>query len=57
LIEKGDAAQAAAEGENALRLSDGVVTDAAIRYQLIRAYRQSGMPEKAAAHAEPSSGS
>ena len=27
------------------------MTDAAIRYQLIRAYRQSGMPEKAAEHA------
>src|SRR5450759_2554686 len=33
-----DAAQAAAEGQTALRLSDGVVMDAAIRYQLVRAY-------------------
>jgi len=52
LLKKGDAAQAAAEGEIALRLSDGVVTDTAIRYQLVRAYRQNGMPDKAAMHAE-----
>ena len=51
LLKKGDASQAAAEGETALRLSEGVVTDAAIRYQLIRAYRRSGMPDKAALHA------
>jgi tetratricopeptide (TPR) repeat protein len=51
LLKKGDAAQAAAEGEMALRLSDGVVTDTAIRYQLVRAYRQTGLPEKAAMHA------
>jgi len=51
LLKKGDAAQSAVEGETALRLSDGVVTDAAIRYQLIRAYQQSGMEEKAATHA------
>jgi tetratricopeptide (TPR) repeat protein len=47
LLKKGDAAEAAAAGETALRLSDGVVTDAAIRYQLVRAYRLSGMPDKA----------
>jgi tetratricopeptide (TPR) repeat protein len=52
LLKKGDAAQAAAEGEAALRLSDGVVTDTAIRYQLVRAYRQNGIPDKAAMHAE-----
>jgi tetratricopeptide (TPR) repeat protein len=52
LLRKGDAAQAAAEGETALRLSEGVVTDAAIHYQLIRAYRQSGMADRAAMHAE-----
>jgi tetratricopeptide (TPR) repeat protein len=51
LLKKGDALQAAAEGETALRLSEGIVTDAAIRYQLIRAYRESGMPDKAASHA------
>ncbi len=52
LLQKGDAAQAAAEGETALGLSEGVVTDAAIHYLLIRAYRQSGMPDRAAVHAE-----
>jgi tetratricopeptide (TPR) repeat protein len=52
LLKKGDAAQAAVEGESALRLSEGVVTDAAIHYLLIRAYRQSGMPDRAALHAE-----
>ncbi len=52
LLKKNDAAQAAIEGETALRLSEGVATDAAIHYLLIRAYRQSGMPEKAAFHAE-----
>ncbi len=52
LLKKGDAAQAAAEGEAALALSEGVVTDAAIHYLLIRAYRQSGMPDRAAIHAE-----
>jgi tetratricopeptide (TPR) repeat protein len=51
LLKKGDAVQAAAEGETALRLSEGVVTDAAIRYQLVRAYRQAGMQEKAETHA------
>jgi tetratricopeptide (TPR) repeat protein len=51
LLKKGDAAQAAIEGETALRLSDGVVTDAAIRYQLIRAYRQAGLMDKAEMHA------
>jgi tetratricopeptide (TPR) repeat protein len=52
LLKKSDAVQAAVEGESALRLSDGVVTDGAIHYLLIRAYRQSGMPERAAVHAE-----
>ena len=51
LLKKGEAAQAAAEGEKALGLSEGVVTDASIHYLLIRAYGQSGMPEKAAFHA------
>ena len=51
LLKKGDATQAATEGETALRLSEGVVTDAAIRYQLIRAYRQIGMTDKADMHA------
>ena len=52
LLKKGDAAQAAAEGETALALSEGVVTDAAIHYLLTRAYRQSGMPDRAEIHAE-----
>jgi tetratricopeptide (TPR) repeat protein len=52
LLKKGDAAQSAAEGETALALSEGVVVDAAIHYLLTRAYRQNGMPERAAVHAE-----
>jgi tetratricopeptide (TPR) repeat protein len=52
LLKKGDAAQAAAEGESALSLSEGVVTDGPIHYLLIRAYRQSGMPDRAAFHAD-----
>lgn len=52
LLKKDDPAKAAIEGETALRLSDGTVTDPAIHYLLIRAYRQSGMPEKAASQAE-----
>jgi tetratricopeptide (TPR) repeat protein len=52
LLKKGDAAQAAAEGETALGLSEGVVTDAAIHYLLIRAWQQNGMPDRAAIHAD-----
>jgi len=52
LLTKGDAVQAAAEGESSLALSQGVTTDAAIHYVLIRAYRQAGMPDRAALHAE-----
>ncbi len=52
LLKKADAAQAAVEAESALRLSEGVVTDNAIHYLLVRAYRQSGVPDKAALHAE-----
>jgi len=52
LLKKGDAAEAAAEGETALALSEGVITDGAIHYLLIRAYRQSGRPDKASLHAE-----
>jgi tetratricopeptide (TPR) repeat protein len=52
LLKKGESPQAAAEGEFALTLSEGVTTDAAIHYLLIRAYRQSGMPDRAATHAE-----
>ena len=52
LLKKGDALQATAEGEKALALSDGVVTDASIHYLLIRAYRQSGNADRAEMHAE-----
>ena len=52
LLKKGDAAQAAAEGETALALSEGIVTDAAIHYLLIRAWQQNGSPERAAMHAD-----
>lgn len=52
LLEKGDAERAATEGEAALRLSQGIVTDSAIRYLLIRAYQKCGMPDRAATHAE-----
>ncbi len=52
LLKKGEPAQAAIEGETALRLSEGTTTDAAIHYLLIRAYRESGMRDRAAAHAE-----
>jgi tetratricopeptide (TPR) repeat protein len=52
LLRKGEAAQAANEGETALRLSDGTVTDAQIHYLLIRAWQQSGAPERAQQHAD-----
>lgn len=51
LLKKGQPADAAAEGELALSLSEGVATDAAIHYLLIQAWRQAGMPDRAAAHA------
>ncbi len=52
LIEKGDAERAVTEGEKALVLSEGIVTDAAIRYLLIRGYQKLGMADRAAIHAE-----
>lgn len=51
LLKKGDAERAAEEGELALGLSEGTVADSAIHYLLIRAWRQAGKPERAAAHA------
>jgi tetratricopeptide (TPR) repeat protein len=51
LLHKGDAERAAAEGELALTLADGSVNDAAIHYLLIRAWQQSGRPDRAAMHA------
>ena len=52
LLKKGNPTQAAAEGETALRLSEGIVADPAIHYLLIRAYDQCGMHDRAAVHAE-----
>jgi len=52
LLEKGDAERGAAEGERALALSEGIATDAAIRYLLIRAYQKLGMADRAAMQAE-----
>jgi tetratricopeptide (TPR) repeat protein len=52
LLKNGDAPGATAEGEKALALSDGVVTDAAIHYLLIRAYELSGKPDRAEMQAE-----
>ncbi len=51
LLKKANPAEAAAEGERALTLSDGVITDSAIHYLLLRAWQQAGNPERAAAHA------
>ena len=52
LLKRGQAAEAAAEGEKALAVAEGTVTDQAIRYLLIRAWRAAGQPEKAALHAD-----
>ena len=51
LLKNGDAARATAEGELALSLSDGVTTDLAIRYVLVRAWKLTGNHDKAAVHA------
>lgn len=51
LLKKSDPAAAAAEGELALTLSEGTVTDNAIHYLLLRAWQQAGNPERAAVHA------
>lgn len=51
LLKKSEPAQAGAEGEIALGLSEGTVTDAAIHYLLIRAWQQAGQPDRAAVHA------
>jgi tetratricopeptide (TPR) repeat protein len=51
LLEKGDFARAAREGEQALALPGSVPTDAQIHYLLVRAYRNV-RPEQAAKHAE-----
>jgi tetratricopeptide (TPR) repeat protein len=51
LLKKGDAVQAAAEGEAALRLANGDIADNQIHYLLIRAYG-SDRPADAERHAE-----
>ena len=51
LLRKGEAAEAAREGELSLTLSGGITTDTQVHYLLIRAWQQSGQPEKAAQHA------
>ena len=50
LLKKGEPAQAATEGEAALRLAEGSVPDRAIHYLLIRAWQQAGRPDRAAVH-------
>jgi tetratricopeptide (TPR) repeat protein len=50
LLEKGQLAEAATEGETALRLPGGDIADGKIHYLLIRAYRESD-PEQSARHA------
>jgi len=52
LLKQGDAAHAAAEGETTLGLTEGVVTDIAIRYLLVGAWQQNGNFDRAATHAE-----
>ena len=52
MLKKGDAAGAAAAGEKALNLTGAVITDAQIHFLLIRAWRQNGMPDRAAHHAD-----
>lgn len=51
-LKKDDPVHAVSEGETSLRLPGGTVTDASIHYLLVRAYRQSGSPDRAATHAE-----
>lgn len=51
LLKQGKSAKAAGAGELALTLSEGVVTDSAIHYLLLRAWQQAGQPERAAIHA------
>ena len=52
LLKKGEATQAAKEGEVALLLRGGDATDAQIHYLLIRAYRASGNSSQAVRHAD-----
>ena len=52
LLKKGDSEAAADAGEKALVFTGAIVTDAQIHYLLIHAWSRSGMPERAAKHAE-----
>jgi tetratricopeptide (TPR) repeat protein len=52
LLDAGDGAGAAQEGETALRLKGTDVTDREIRYTLLRAYRLADKPAEAARQAE-----
>jgi tetratricopeptide (TPR) repeat protein len=52
LMKKGEASEAAAEGETALRLKEGSTQVDQIHYLLVRAYRDSGQADKAARHVE-----
>jgi tetratricopeptide (TPR) repeat protein len=51
LLKKGDAAQAVREGEAALRLAAGSVTDRQVHYLLIRACQAAGQESQADRHA------
>ena len=52
LLKKGDAAQAAAEGEAALKLRAGDVTDRQVHYLLVQAYQLAGREADAEKHAQ-----
>lgn len=51
LLKRGDAAGAAREGVNALRLGGVGITEGQIRYLLVRAYQAAGEEKRAAEHA------
>lgn len=52
LLKRGKAGLAAAEGEEALRLAGGTVTDAQIHYLLIGAWQQDGKGDRSEQHAQ-----
>jgi predicted Zn-dependent protease len=51
LLKKGEAAEAAREGEIALRLTQGGIPERQVRYVLVRSYQAAGEERKAAEHA------
>ncbi|MFN7924773.1 MAG: tetratricopeptide repeat protein [Bryobacteraceae bacterium] len=51
LLKKGNAAEAAENGEAALAAPEGTIDDNAIHYLLVRAWKAAGQPDRAAAHA------